>query len=126
CGLSSSLGSIDVTKEHYRDGRRMSAIDAVMQDLRHALRLLRKSPVFTAAAVLSLSLGVGASTGVYSVISAILLHPYPYKGADRMAALSLNDKSGPRGLVLVTAPQLAELQKLDVLDGVLALDGYPI
>jgi predicted permease len=56
-------------------------------DLRYALRSLAKNPAFTAAAVLSLAIGIGANTSVFSVASALLLHPLPYKDADRLVIL---------------------------------------
>src|SRR5499433_1418205 len=58
-----------------------------MIDLRHALRSFLRTPGFTVAAVLSMAIGVGANTAIYSVVSALLLHPLPYKDADRLVIL---------------------------------------
>ena len=56
-------------------------------DLRYALRSFAKNPAFTTAAVLSLAIGIGANTSVFSVASALLLHPLPYQDADRLVIL---------------------------------------
>src|SRR5215475_5655688 len=57
------------------------------QDIAHAFRLLRRSPAFAVAAVLSLAIGIGANTAVFSVANALLLRPLPYADADRIAIL---------------------------------------
>src|ERR1051325_10080251 len=58
-----------------------------MNDIRYALRGLLRTPGFTIAAMLSIAIGVGANTAIYSVASALLLHPLPYKNADRLVIL---------------------------------------
>src|SRR5206468_12693833 len=75
--------------------RRSSDLDAVLQDLRQAARILAKSPGFTAIAVLSLGLGIGANTTIFSLLNAIFLRPLPVQDPDRVVAVFTSDFSGP-------------------------------
>src|SRR5437879_11330624 len=66
----------------------------ILQDIRYALRLLVKSRVPTTVAVLSLALGIGATTAIFSVVYAVLIDPYPYAGAERIGGAHVLNSKG--------------------------------
>src|SRR5437870_13605149 len=89
-----------------------------IQDFRFAFRQFRRSPGFVITAVLSLTLGIGATTAIFSVVYGILLDPYPYKDADRMVHVELRDKSGRGPLLMVTGTEYQELRQASSVDDV--------
>jgi putative ABC transport system permease protein len=95
-----------------------------LRDLRFAARQLYKNRGVTLTAILSLALGIGATVSVFSIIYAVLMNPWPYQGADRIANIALMDKSGKEQNYGLNGPQTRELAKAHSLEYVVAADGW--
>ncbi|HTG88854.1 MAG TPA: ABC transporter permease [Vicinamibacterales bacterium] len=114
-----ALGNTALIEEDARAVWVSRWLEDLRRDLRYALRTFRRSPGFAATAVVSLAVGIAAAAGVFSIVNAALLNPFPFADIDRIVRLDLNDSGKPRGLSF-TARQLVALQHSDVFDGAFA------
>ena len=81
------FGGLERTRQSYREARGLPFLDVLLQDVHIAFRMLGKSPGFTAVAVLTLGLGMGATTTIFSVVNSILLRPLPYQNSKRLSRI---------------------------------------
>jgi len=91
-------------------------------DLRFTLRELRRRPTFTLTAILSLALGIAATSAVFSVIYAVLIDPFPYPGSDRLMELSMLDAAGHDRYAGLNGPQLEQLRQAKSVESIAGMD----
>src|SRR5438876_1200487 len=98
------LGGVEKVKEECRDARRVNWIQDLILDLRYGLRMLAKSRAFTVVAILTLALGIGANTAIFSCINAWIIKPLPYPRSDRLMVFATHDKKNGWTGEHVTSP----------------------
>src|SRR5438874_2359633 len=111
-----SFGGVEQVKEAYRDRRGIPMLETLLQDLRYSMRVLRKSPAFPTVAILTLAVGIGATSAIFSVVNAVLLKPLPFHGADRLVLVRQQiPKLGPQPM-RVAAPDTVEYRKSEIFE----------
>jgi len=105
------FGGLDQVKEECRDARGTRWVEAILQDLRFGLRTLRRSPAFTAVAALTLALGIGANTAVFTVVNGVLLRPLPFPEPEKLFLISYLPRNNP----FLTQPGLDDRDYLEFL-----------
>ena len=98
----------------------------LLQDIRYSLRQLVKSSGFALTAIISLALGIGATTAVFSVVYAILMNPYPYAAADRMVHMRLLDSSHQERGFGLTGAQWQQIRKSPVVEDAFMEDDWSL
>src|SRR5579864_81926 len=115
------FGGMDLVKEECRDARGVSVIETTIQDLRYGLRMLAKSPGFTAVAVLTLALGIGANTAIFSLIDAVMLRMLPVDKPDELLQVKRHDPRWAGEGMNFTNPLWEQVRdQQDVFSGVFA------
>jgi predicted permease len=103
------FGGIDQVKEECRDARGVHLMEVLFQDIRYGLRMLRKKPAFTMVAVLTLALGVGANTAIFSIVNAVLLRALPFRSPDRLVRIIFNNPGVGLRDIPFSVPELDDL-----------------
>src|SRR4051812_16166148 len=98
-------------------------MQVLLQDLRFALRQLVRNPGFALTAILSLTLGIGATVVVYSILYDAVLHPWPYAGIERVCDVWIEDNAGHDGVWGLTGPQIRQLRQAHAVEDVVGIDG---
>jgi predicted permease len=105
------LGAAETTMQSYRDGTTLPLVETGWQDLRYAIRQLRKNPSFAATAIFVLALGIGATVAIFGFADAALIKPLPYRDPSRLAVIFGSIPLGPR--FHLSFPDYYDLQKLN-------------
>jgi hypothetical protein len=91
-----SFGGVDQIKEVYRDRSGVPVVETTLQDLRFAIRVLRRSPVYTSVVVLTLAIGIGANTAIFSLVDAVLIKMLPVRNPEQLVAIDSFTQRGER------------------------------
>lgn len=123
------LGGVEQTKQAYRERRTLPILENLLRDVRYALRQLQKSPGFAMTAILTLALGIGANTAIFTLMDALLLRSLSVQNPDRLVRLAITDTSAPKDRGGFEAPtnypiiQLLQ-QRARTLHGVFGWSSY--
>jgi hypothetical protein len=93
-----AVGRPDAIKDVYRQMQRLPVVETAWRDVRHASRGLRRAPAFSAVAIVTLALGIGANALIFSVLNAVVLQTVPYPDADRLMVLQMTVARPGRGV----------------------------
>jgi len=116
-----ALGGVEQVREDCREARGVNFIESMLQDIRYALRTLRRTPIITAVAIFSLALGIGANTAIFSLIDAVVLKTLPVRNPAELFRVERKSEKKPETIVEFTNPLWEQIRdRQDVFSGVLA------
>jgi len=120
------FGNMELVKEVTRDVWGWRWLRDLADDARYGMRMLLKNPGFAIVAVLSLALGIGATTAMFSVVYGVLVNPYPYANSDRMVHLVVHDAASNRRYINLTGPQFQQLRQASCIESSAAMEGLDL
>jgi putative ABC transport system permease protein len=120
------FGNLALVKEVTRDVWGWKWLRDVADDARYGLRMLLKNPGFAIVAILSLALGIGAATAVFSVVYGVLVNPYPYAHADRMVHLTVHESRGNPLFINLNGPQFQQLRQASCIESSAVMDQWEL
>src|SRR3984957_16607173 len=108
------FGAFDKAKEECRESRGVGALETFLQDLKYGARVLRKNPGFTAVAVMTLALGIGAHTAIFSLVDGILLRPLPFPQPETLGGITGTD---PKGAFVAMRERVTSIEPAAYMEG---------
>src|ERR1700730_1876069 len=105
------FGAVEGVKENCREQRRGFWLETLWADVRYGIRMLRQDPGFAAIAILTLALGIGANTAIFSVLDAVILKPLPYPQADRLALIWTELRDAGQTRVPFSGPDMMDVKR---------------
>ena len=118
------FGGVESTKDELRDARGGNGFENTMKDVRYAVRALRRNPGFTSVAVLTLALGIGANTALFSVVNGVLLRPLPYADPERL--VSIRNIWGENRNPLDAVASISPAEYFDYLERMTAFESFGV
>jgi predicted permease len=118
------FGNVTLIEERSREVWQNLFWESLLADAKFALRQLSKSRGPAVIAILSLAIGIGATTAIFSVVYGVILRSLPYFGADRIVHLNVFDHSGDRGYAALSGAQFSQLKNIKSLDGAIVEDNW--
>jgi predicted permease len=117
------LGALEGVKDGCREQRRGFWLETLLADLRYAARMLRNSPGFTAIAILTIALGIGATTAIFSIVDATLLHPLPYPHPEQLVGIEDDLPGLDAHDIGMSVPELHDFQRSGIFEFVSTIGG---
>jgi putative ABC transport system permease protein len=123
-GARREFGNVGLVKEVARDAWGWRWLEDLYDDAQFGVRMLQKNLGFTIVAILSLALGIGATTAMFSVVYGVLMNPFPYANTDRMVNLTVRETKGNPFFIHLNGPQLHQLRQAQSVESVAAMGGW--
>ena len=117
------FGGIERAKEECREARGVTLLQSLVQDVRYGLRMLRRSPGFSVVAILTIALGIGATTAIFSIVDATLLHPLPYPHSEQLVRIEDELPGVGAQDVGMSVPEWKDLQRSGIFENVSPIGG---